>query len=82
MPTIHEYMHFHVNLSEDLFGSGIWTNTAHYFTQVLKGRYPESRLADDHEVQASVLQVTETGRCARWIAPPRLGINNPHLDFP
>lgn len=36
--TIHQYMYFHVNLSEHLFGSGMSTNTAHYFTRVLTCR--------------------------------------------
>ena len=37
----------------------------------------------DHEyVQSLMEQVTEPGRYARWIAPPRLGINNQPIDFP
>ncbi len=37
----------------------------------------------DHEyVQSLMEQVTEPGQFARWIAPPRLGINNQPLDFP
>jgi benzoyl-CoA 2,3-dioxygenase component B len=39
--------------------------------------------ASDHEYVHSLMeQVTEPGRYARWIAPPRLGINNQPLDFP
>ncbi len=39
--------------------------------------------ASDHEyVQSLMEQVTEPGRYARWIAPPRIGINNQPLDFP
>ena len=37
----------------------------------------------DHEyVQSLMEQVVEPGRYARWIAPPRLGINNQPIDFP
>lgn len=37
----------------------------------------------DHEyVQSLMEQVTEPGRYARWIAPPRIGINNQPIDFP
>ena len=39
--------------------------------------------AADHEyVQSLMEQVVEPGRYARWIAPPRLGINNQPIDFP
>ena len=39
--------------------------------------------AADHEYVRSLMeQVTEPGRYARWIAPPRLGINNQAIDFP
>ncbi len=38
---------------------------------------------DDREYVGSLMeQVTEPGQFARWIAPPRLGINNQALDFP
>jgi benzoyl-CoA 2,3-epoxidase subunit B len=38
--------------------------------------------ATDHAyVQSLMEQVTEPGRYARWIAPPRIGINNQPLDF-
>jgi len=37
----------------------------------------------DHEYVGSLMeQVTEPGRFAGWIAPPRLGINKQPLDFP
>ena len=37
----------------------------------------------DHDyVQSLMEQVVEPGRYARWIAPPRLGINNQPVDFP
>ncbi|MEQ8661359.1 MAG: benzoyl-CoA 2,3-epoxidase subunit BoxB, partial [Gammaproteobacteria bacterium] len=37
----------------------------------------------DHEYVRSLMrQVTEPGRFASWIAPPRLGINNQPIEFP
>jgi len=37
----------------------------------------------DREYVGSLMeQVTEPGKFARWIAPPRLGINHQALDFP
>ena len=37
----------------------------------------------DHDyVKSLMAQVSEPGKFARWIAPPRLGINNQALDFP
>ena len=38
--------------------------------------------ADHAYVQSLMEQVTEPGRYARWIAPPRIGINNQAIDFP
>ena len=38
--------------------------------------------ADHDYVRSLMAQVTEPGRYARWIAPPRLGINNQPTDFP
>jgi benzoyl-CoA 2,3-dioxygenase component B len=39
--------------------------------------------AADQEYVASLMEpVTEPGRFARWIAPPRIGINNQPIEFP
>ena len=38
--------------------------------------------ADHDYVKSLMEQVTEPGRFARWIAPPRVGINNQPVDFP
>ncbi|TDJ63905.1 MAG: benzoyl-CoA 2,3-epoxidase subunit BoxB [Proteobacteria bacterium] len=51
LPTLQRYINFHFSVSEDLFGAERSTNAANYFTSGLKGRYQESRLKDDHQLQ-------------------------------
>lgn len=50
LPTLQKYINFHFSVSEDLFGSEKSTNAANYYTYGLKGRYQETRLADDHQL--------------------------------
>jgi benzoyl-CoA 2,3-epoxidase subunit B len=57
LPTLQKYMNFHFSVSEDLFGSEKSTNAANYYTFGLKGRYQESRLADDHRLKDEPYEV-------------------------
>ncbi|MGR9090860.1 MAG: benzoyl-CoA 2,3-epoxidase subunit BoxB, partial [Gammaproteobacteria bacterium] len=58
LPTLQKYINFHFSVSEDLFGSERSTNAANYYTAGLKGRYQESRLADDHLLRDEPYSVT------------------------
>src|SRR6266566_2511341 len=57
--VIQRYLNFHFSVSMDLFGSEVSTNAASYFTAGLKGRWMETRRADDHRL---VDQVAGIGR--------------------
>jgi benzoyl-CoA 2,3-dioxygenase component B len=48
LPVIQKYLNLQYSLSLDLFGSETSSNAAAYFTAGLKGRWMESRRADDH----------------------------------
>jgi benzoyl-CoA 2,3-epoxidase subunit B len=48
LPTLQRFLNFHCSVSLDLFGQELSTNGATYFTTGLKGRYHETRIADDH----------------------------------
>jgi benzoyl-CoA 2,3-dioxygenase component B len=58
LPTLQKYVNFHFSVSEDLFGAEQSTNAANYFTQGLKGRYQEARIADDHQLKDVAYTVT------------------------
>jgi benzoyl-CoA 2,3-dioxygenase component B len=48
LSTIQRYLNFHYSITLDLFGSDVSSNAASYYTTGLKGRYEETRVADDH----------------------------------
>jgi benzoyl-CoA 2,3-dioxygenase component B len=50
LPTLQKFINFHYSASLDLFGQELSTNAANYFTSGLKGRYRETRIADDHRL--------------------------------
>jgi benzoyl-CoA 2,3-dioxygenase component B len=50
LPTLQRFINFHFSVSLDLFGQERSTNAANYFTTGLKGRFRESRIADDHRL--------------------------------
>ena len=57
LDTIQRYLNFPFAVSIDLFGSEFSTNSAHYFSAGLKGRYKEEQIADDHVLTASFYAV-------------------------
>jgi benzoyl-CoA 2,3-dioxygenase component B len=48
LATMQKYLNFHCSVSLDLFGSEISTNAANSYTMGLKGRFEETKKADDH----------------------------------
>jgi benzoyl-CoA 2,3-dioxygenase component B len=48
LQTIQRYLNFHYSVTLDLFGGDVSSNAASYYTTGLKGRYEETRIADDH----------------------------------
>jgi len=57
-------MNFHYSICLDLFGQEKSTNAANFFTMGLKGRFQESRIKDDHQLDGAVypVPVIEGGR--------------------
>jgi benzoyl-CoA 2,3-dioxygenase component B len=57
LPTIQKYLNFHCSVSLDLFGSEVSTNAANFYTMGLKGRFEETKQADDHQLKAATYPV-------------------------
>ncbi len=51
LAAIQRYLNFHCSVSLDLFGSEISTNAANFYTASLKGRFEETKRADDHQLK-------------------------------
>lgn len=77
LPTLQRFVNFHSSVSLDLFGQERSTNAADYFTTGLKGRYRETRIADDHRLHDATWPVStpEDGRIVRQDAPALLAVN-------
>ena len=58
LPTLQKYINFHFSVSVDLFGQEVSTNAANYYTAVLKGRFEETKIEDDHELSNDSYSVT------------------------
>jgi len=50
LPTIQKKLNLHYTLSLDLFGSEVSTNAANAFNSGIKGRYQETKIDDDHQL--------------------------------
>jgi benzoyl-CoA 2,3-dioxygenase component B len=50
LPTMQKKMNLHYSLSLDLFGSEVSTNAANFYNSGLKGRFQETKIADDHRL--------------------------------
>jgi benzoyl-CoA 2,3-epoxidase subunit B len=59
LPTIQRYLNFHFSVTLDLFGSDESSNAALYYTSGLKGRFGETKIADDHVLTNDTYDVGE-----------------------
>ncbi len=59
LPTIQKKINFHYSVTLDLFGAEISTNAANAFNAGLKGRYRETKIKDDHQLQNSTYPVAQ-----------------------
>ena len=77
LPTLQRFVNFHYSVSLDLFGQERSTNAADYFTTGLKGRYRETRIADDHRLHDATWPVSspEAGQIACRNVPALLAVN-------
>src|SRR5471030_1616078 len=53
LPTLQKFLNFHYSVTSDLYGSEISSNAASFYANGLKGRFEETRIADDHRLQGS-----------------------------
>ena len=59
LPTIQKYLNFHFSVTLDLYGSEISTNAANFYTEGLKGRFEETKIEDDHQLQSALYGVPD-----------------------
>ena len=57
LPTLQKKANFHMSVTRDLFGSEISSNAADAFSSGLKGRFNETGLQDDHQLENSTYDV-------------------------
>lgn len=58
LPLLQRKANFHMSLTRDLFGAEVSSNAADAFSAGLKGRFNETRIDDDHELQQALYPVT------------------------
>ena len=77
LPTMQKYLNFHFSVSLDLFGQEASTNAANYYTQGVKGRYLETRIADDHLLVNDTYEIEtmEDGRIVKKAVPALQALN-------
>jgi benzoyl-CoA 2,3-dioxygenase component B len=84
LETLQRYLNFHYSVTLDLFGADQSSNAATFYTAGLKGRYGETKIADDHVLQNATytVLVVEDGRLVEKEVPA-LGSLNERLrnDF-
>ena len=59
LPTIQRYLNFHFSVTMDLFGADVSSNAATFYSEGLKGRFDETKLADDHVLAGATYPVLE-----------------------
>ena len=59
LPTLQKKANLHFSLSLDLFGSEISTNAANAYNAGLKGRYRETKIDDDHQLENDTYPVSK-----------------------
>lgn len=77
LPTIQKKLNMHYTLSLDLFGQEVSTNAANAFNAGVKGRYMETRIDDDHQLNDDTYMVWDLvdGKAAQKEAPALTAIN-------
>jgi len=59
LPTLQRYVNFHFSVTMDLFGSDVSSNAATFYSTGLKGRFDETKIADDHLLAGAAYPVLE-----------------------
>ena len=61
LPTIQRYLNFHYSVTIDLFGADQSSNAAIFYSAGLKGRFEETKRADDHVLRDATYAILEPG---------------------
>jgi benzoyl-CoA 2,3-dioxygenase component B len=82
LPTLQKKANFHMSVTRDLFGSEISSNAAEAFSAGLKGRFNESALDDDHQLEHATYAVMRVvdGQFVTEDVPALRAINARLLD--
>lgn len=77
LPTLQRYLNLHYSVTLDLFGADVSSNAATFFSTGLKGRFDESRIADDHRLEGATYPVLEVadGRLVERQVPALTALN-------
>jgi len=59
LETLQKFVNFHYSVTLDLYGAEISSNAANFYTGGLKGRYEETKLADDHSLAGNQYSIEE-----------------------
>jgi benzoyl-CoA 2,3-dioxygenase component B len=74
LPTVQRYLNFHFSVTMDLFGADVSSNAATFYSEGLKGRFDEARIADDHLLADASYPVLEV-RDGSLVAVPAPALN-------
>jgi benzoyl-CoA 2,3-dioxygenase component B len=77
LPTLQRYLNFHFSVTIDLFGADESSNAATFYGSGLKGRFEETKRADDHKLYGRTYMVPAVvdGRLAEKEVPMLNGLN-------
>jgi benzoyl-CoA 2,3-dioxygenase component B len=59
LPTLQKYLNFHYSVTSDLYGSEVSSNAASFYTEGLKGRFDETNINDDHQLESTEYEVPD-----------------------
>jgi len=80
LPTLQKKANFHYSVTLDLFGAEVSTNAANAFNAGLKGRYQETKIADDHQLMNDTYPVLRyEGGAFKTVDEPALSALNARL---
>ncbi len=82
LPTIQRYLNLHFSVTMDLFGSDVSSNAATFYATGLKGRFDETKIGDDHQLNGAMYPVLEVrdGRLVTAEAPALNALNEKLRD--
>ncbi|MCC7116503.1 MAG: benzoyl-CoA 2,3-epoxidase subunit BoxB, partial [Burkholderiales bacterium] len=82
LPTLQRYLNFHFSVTMDLFGADVSSNAATFYSAGLKGRFDETKIADDHVLAGASYPVLEVrdGRLASVEVPALNALNEKLRD--